>query len=211
MNGGVSGPEVAIVSVMGIEFSGLVIAAKRYSDALKGHGWLATPIVVSRETHLEHQGMRAVGDLTALARTLRDRSRNFRAVLWVGLHVEDWAFKEQINVMEELAAIGCLNFVLPERTERPGRESYSNFEARATSSAMIAGLLHLNAHESAKWREVIKVESVEAPAPIPEELFRLGERREASASSANAEFGLVVMGRLTRRKGADVLVREWTT
>lgn len=196
-----------VVSVMGLEESGLPIAAQRYSAALEDAHMRAMLVVVSETDHPEHGGADHVADLDSLL-SLLTRSDPHRTVcLWVGLHRTRKKYEGQLRVMRHLWARGAINVVVPERTEMPQRTAYRAFEA-LMQDGCVAGLVHFNDLEAESWARRVSIPSVVAPPPLPMRLFEHRDPR-FGGNPAERQPTIVFVGRLTRRKGADWLAVAW--
>ena len=204
-----SRPRVAMVSAMGLESSGLAVAAVRYAEAVRARGWDARSIVVGREAHTEHGVAEQVDGFPRLLDLLgRDCDRS-RPIVWIGLHTEDALYAQQLEAMGHLADLGMINVVLPERTLRPDREAYVEFERAAIGELGVAGLIHLNHHERDVWAARLPLPSAVVPVPVPDAHFRIGARRLEEPVDAGPTGAVTFMGRLTHRKGADRVVAAW--
>lgn len=198
---------VHVVSVMGLEQSGLSIAAGRYAEALRTANIPSQSFVVSETDYPEHGDSHRVASIQSLVELLLSSRASRTVCMWVGLHTTPTMYLEQLQAIRLLAAAGIVNVVVPERTEAPHRSAYNAFEA-VVEGGCVSGLVHLNDVESNTWSGRVSIPAVVAPPPIPATLFAQGRAR-LDASWPTGHPTIVFVGRLTRRKGADWLAQAW--
>jgi hypothetical protein len=202
-------PTVVVISVMSIAESGLAVSSSRYVEALDSRSWNSIPIVVDSKgdgsggsnEHGNAIHVPKVGDVGRVPGV-----SDARVAFWVGLHTDEEVFQLQLEQMAELNRSGVANVVLPERTTVVGRSGYNDFQVRSQKDLGVVSLVHLNETEAEKWREWLPdLPSYVAPVPIPDAHFELVRASADPRPSATVTF----MGRLTPRKGADVLTSSW--
>jgi glycosyltransferase involved in cell wall biosynthesis len=199
---------IAVVSVMGLDQSGLAISVDRYVAALQNAGVPANGFIVSSARYREHGSSRAASSIADLSNQLRSEHNG---VLWIGLHRDDVAFAEQLESMRSLAVQGISNVVMPERTARPEWEAYGQFLA-LLDDGLVDGLIHLNARELARWSDRTPVDACVASTPLPDSLFAVGRVRLERVSLGrdnSKEVAVVFVGRFSHRKGFDRLAESW--
>jgi glycosyltransferase involved in cell wall biosynthesis len=199
--------DVHVVSVMGLEQSGLSIASGRYAEALRTANVASKSIIVGQTDYPEHGNSHRVATTQSLVELLLSSYTSRTVCMWVGLHTTPTMYLEQLQAIRILAAKGIVNVVVPERTEMPHRSAYSAFEA-IVAEGCVSGLVHLNDIQSATWSGRVEIPAVVAPPPIPDALFARGRVR-LDTICPTGHPTIVFVGRLTRRKGADWLVQAW--
>ena len=202
------GRSVLVVSVMGLELSGLAITVERYADALRLRGYRACAYVIGDAPHAECGEVNLLPDLRALGNViLAEAVPPF--IFWVGIHTLDDEYLSQLHMMRDLRALGAVNIVMPERTEMPERTHYALFE-RLVGEGDIAALTFFNELQMKSWPEPVGVPMRTLRPPIPDGLFNSGAARLATHPQVDRErSALVFVGRLSRRKGLDVLASVW--
>lgn len=203
-----SGTATPVVSVMGIEASGLAIAARRYAGALGRAGHACSTIVLSTGTFPENRCDLLVPDFDALYDVLTTRT-SAGPIFWVGLHTNDRGLEAQLELMKGARDAGFNSIVVPERTEHEEDSDCMGFVDRA--SDLVHGMVSFNEVQRSRWvRRVPHVDHVVAPPPIPEAFFQAGRSRLASAPARlRGPVHVVAVGRIARRKGIDRLLRLW--
>ena len=197
---------VFVISVMGLELSGLAITAERYATALRARGYAAEGFVITHEEHEEHGAATRCATLSDFAQRVKAGARA-PVVLWIGLHSDPGWHDEQLSRMHDVFDSGGTNIVHPERTGMPEWPAYADF-LRLVDSGVIAGLMHFNAVEAGWWAPVTRVRQVVAGPPLPDRLFDVGKQRLRCPAAGN-DAALIFIGRLNRRKGFDRLTAMW--
>ncbi len=200
------GLRVAVVSVMGLDQSGLAISVDRYANALRRSGVPSEAVVLGYSRPPELGSARTIPTILELGQWAKD----FDIVLWIGLHREDPVYKQQLHLLEELSINGIHNVVMPERTARPDPADIHEF-VEVVKAGRVSGLIHLNAREHARWTGLSPTPMTIAATPVPQVLFDVGRARQAAERmDARRHLRVLFIGRLSIRKGFDRLAHRWS-
>jgi glycosyltransferase involved in cell wall biosynthesis len=201
--------KVAVISLLGIEHSGVAMAAMRYGEALRSV-LVNARVLISGSVDEPSHGVTiyATAD-QLLSKLLEDGPDRYDTLIWVGLHSSDEVLTMQLNAVSLLHQRGCFNIVVPERTGRELAESLANLESIRDC---IDALVFYNPVQAESWKRLLASGHTWSthivPPPVPDEYFAAGATRRATQQMSDRVTFLYV-GRMLHRKGVDRLLRAW--